>query len=64
MHDCGDVQNMARQIIYDRTEEMETRANDFAFWLVDAEQGGGINGREADQLRQRIISALQEPERD
>jgi hypothetical protein len=58
MHNSGTVQNIAREIIKDKTEEMEKKAAEFALWLQDAEAGGGINGREADRLRQRIIDCL------
>ena len=52
------VKNVAREVIRDKTEEMEKRAEEFSLWLQDTEDAGGITGREADQLRQRLIAAL------
>jgi hypothetical protein len=58
MHNPGTTQSIAREIVKERTQEMQTRASEFALWLQDAEEGGAINGREADKLRSLIVDAL------
>jgi hypothetical protein len=58
MHSHGTAQSIAREIVKEKTQEMQERALDFALWLQDAEEGGAINGREADKLRSLVIAAL------
>ena len=58
MHNPGTTQYAARELIREKTAAMEKLAAEFSLWLTYAEEGGGINGRESDKLREKVINVL------